>query len=298
MATSFQIPGFGINIHTWARPGMDPLTEALHAEHLGFDLVTVHRDVLHGTDPSFEMWTLLTWLAARTTRIRVAPNVLALPNRHPAALAKMAETLDRLSGGRLVLSLGAGGERNEPALRALGLTQRSPRDKVEALEEEIDLLRGLWSTSGFSFMGKHFRAEAASMEPKPDRRIPIWLGVFGSRMVDLVGRKADGWLPTLLLLEPEQAYRKFKDIRSAAESAGRNPDDITFAYNIPVLVDETATTTREQIAGPAREIARRFADLAHHGVTFLNLWPGGDPAKQRERLARDVLPTVRELMTR
>src|SRR5207248_1119366 len=106
MGIPFKPPTFGINIHTWAQPGSDPVAEALHAEQLGFDAVTVHRDVLHGSEPSFEMWTLLTWLAARTSRIGVVSNVLALPNRHPATLAKMAETFDRLSGGRLVLNLG------------------------------------------------------------------------------------------------------------------------------------------------------------------------------------------------
>src|SRR5215472_10069601 len=120
-------PGFGITLHTAIRPGLDQATEALEAEQLGYDVVTLHRDAIHGNDPSFENWTLLTWLAARTTRIKVAPVVLALPHRHPAVLAKMAETLDRLSGGRLILVLGSGGQMNEPAYRALGLDQRSRR---------------------------------------------------------------------------------------------------------------------------------------------------------------------------
>ncbi len=128
MAVGFTSPEFGVAIQTAAQPGADPVADALHVEQLGFDAVTIHRDVLHGDDPSFEMWTLLTWLAARTTRIKVAPVVLALPNRHPAVLAKMAETLDRLSEGRLILVLGGGGPMNEPAYRALGLAQRSPYD--------------------------------------------------------------------------------------------------------------------------------------------------------------------------
>jgi len=117
----FKTLRFGTNIHTTVRPSVNPVAEALHAEQLGFDILTVHHDALHGTDPSFEMWTLLIWLAAHTSRIRIAPVVLALPHRHPALLAKMAETLDHLSDGRPVLVLGGGGLMNEPAYGALGL---------------------------------------------------------------------------------------------------------------------------------------------------------------------------------
>ena len=296
MAMYFKIPGFGTNLHTGVRSDVDVVAEALHAEQLGFDVVAIHRDALHGSDPSFEIWTLLSWLAARTSSIRVAPVVLALPHRHPAVLAKMAETLDRLSDGRLVLVLGGGGPMNEPAYGAFGLAQRSPREKVEALEEAIDILRGLWSTSGFSYAGQHFRTEGATIEPKPSHPIPLWLGVFGDQMIDLVGRKADGWFPTYQLLEPEQAYRKLEHIRKVAENVGRNPADITYAYNVPVLVEEGTVTTKGQIAGSAEEVARQLADLIRRGFTFLNVWPGGEATRQRERLAREVLPIVRDLI--
>ena len=289
-------PGFGITLHTAIRPGSDQATDALDAEQLGYDVVTLHRDALHGDDPSFENWTLLSWLAARTTRIRVAPVVLALPHRHPAVLAKMAETLDRLSGGRLILVLGGGGPMNESAYRAFSLESRSPGAKVEALEEAIDILRGLWSTSGFSYTGQHFRTEGATIEPKPGHPIPIWLGVFGDRMLDVVGRKADGWLPTYQFLAPEQAYRKLDYLRESTEHAGRNPDHLTYGYTIPVQVSEGSVTTRGQIAGSAQEVARQLADVVRHGFTFLNLWPLGEGANQRERLAREVLPIVRDLI--
>ena len=296
MASDFKNLKFGVNIQTGIPSGVDPVTEALHAEHLGFDVVTLHHDTLHGSDLSFELWTLLCWVAAHTTRIQVAPVVLALPHRHPAVLAKMAETLDRLSGGRLVLVLGAGGPMNEPAYRALGLTQRSPREKVQALEEAIDILRGLWSTSSFTLTGQHFRTEGATIEPKPDHPIPLWLGVFGNQMLDLVGRKADGWLPTYQFLEPEQAYQKLERIQRVADHAGRSPDEITYGYNVPVLIEEGAVTNRWHIAGSARKVAGQLATLVRHDFTFLNVWPVGEATIQRERLARDVLPIVRELL--
>ena len=296
MARAFKNLTFGVNIHTGIQPGVDPVVEARHAEQLGFDVVTFHGDVMHGSNPSFELWTLLCWAAASTSRIRVAPVVLALPHRHPAVLAKMAETLDRLSGSRLLLVFGAGGPMNEPAYRALGLASRSPREKVQALEEGVDLLRGLWSTSSFSYAGEHFRTEGATIEPRPGHPVPIWLGVFGDRMLDLVGRKADGWLPTYQFLEPEQAYRKVEQIRRVAQQAGRNPDEITFGYNIPILVEEGAVTNRWRVAGSERSVAGQLAAIVRHGFTFLNVWPVGEAAVQRERLARDVLPLVRDLL--
>ncbi|MGH2651238.1 MAG: LLM class flavin-dependent oxidoreductase, partial [Actinomycetota bacterium] len=109
---------FGVTVIPSASDRSDPVGEARHAEELGFDLVTLW-DHLYGTRPSYETWTLLTWMAASTSRISVGTNVLGLPYRNPVVIAKMAETLDRLSGGRLILGLGAGG--NDAEFEAFGL---------------------------------------------------------------------------------------------------------------------------------------------------------------------------------
>ena len=114
---------FGISIIPSASARSDPVAEAVHAEELGFDLVAVW-DHPHGEHPSFETWTLMTWIAARTSRIRVASDVLGLPLRLPALTAKMAESLDRLSNGRLILGLGGGGSNAEFA--GYGAPMRSP----------------------------------------------------------------------------------------------------------------------------------------------------------------------------
>jgi alkanesulfonate monooxygenase SsuD/methylene tetrahydromethanopterin reductase-like flavin-dependent oxidoreductase (luciferase family) len=158
------------------------------------------------------------------------------------------------------------------------------------------VLRGLWSSSSFSYAGQHFHIEGAAVEPRPSHPIPIWLGVFGDRMIDLVGRKADGWIPTYQFLAPEQAYRRLERIRKVAEDAGRKADEITFAYNVPVLIEAGSSTSRSQIAGSAEAVARQLADLLRHGFTMLNLWPGGVAEVQREVLAKEVLPAVRELL--
>src|SRR5262245_41629026 len=90
---------FGLNVSTPAAPGADPVADARRAEELGFDFVSA-SDHLHGEQPNYETWTMLSWIAAETSSLRVATRVLAVPYRSPAVLAKMAETFDRLSGGR------------------------------------------------------------------------------------------------------------------------------------------------------------------------------------------------------
>lgn len=193
---------FGVHLSGAA----DPLAEASLAEALGFDMVAVDRDVLSGSPPGLEMWTTLTWVAAQTSTIKVMPNVLALPNRHPALVAKMAETLDRVSAGRLVLALGAGAPMNDAAVRAVGLDPRSQADRVDATAEAIDVMRGLWTEAAFSYSGKYFATHQASMQPKPEHPIPVWLGAYKPRMLELTGYSADGWIPSLFLLEPEAAH--------------------------------------------------------------------------------------------
>ena len=292
---------FGVMISKSAADGTDVVAQARRAEALGFDAVMVHPDHLHGVGPTLETWTALTWVAAHTTRISVAPGVLSLPYRHPAVIAKMAETLSRLSGNRLLLPLGGGNDRWSGAFRALGLAQRSPAETVEATEEALDILRGLWSQPAFSYSGKHFHVEGASLEPRPAHPIPIWLGAYGARMLDLTGRKADGWFPSLIVLAPEAAYAKLQQIRRAAAEAGRDPDTLTYAYNVGLRVENGVRSVRSQpgptgqIVGTAPEVAERLAAFLRHGFTFLNLWPGGDFTTQVERLASEVVPAVRAL---
>jgi alkanesulfonate monooxygenase SsuD/methylene tetrahydromethanopterin reductase-like flavin-dependent oxidoreductase (luciferase family) len=289
---------FGVMISKSAAGDANAVAQARLAEALGFDVVTVHPDHMHGTSPTLETWTALTWVAAQTTHIKVAPGVLSLPYRHPAVTAKMAETLDRLSGGRLILPLGGGNDQWSGAFRAFGLAQRAPGETVEATEEAIDIIRGLWSEPEFSYAGKHFHVEGARIEPRPAHPIPIWLGAYGPRMLDLAGRKADGWFPSLVVLEPEAAYAKLRRIRDVAAVAGRDPDTLIYAYNVGVLVEEGARSQQGQIAGAPEQVAERLASFVRHGFTFLNLWPGGDMTTQLERLAREVVPAIRAIADR
>jgi alkanesulfonate monooxygenase SsuD/methylene tetrahydromethanopterin reductase-like flavin-dependent oxidoreductase (luciferase family) len=137
---------FEVDISTSAAAGADPVAAARAAEALGFDFVSAN-DHPAAHDLRDETWTMLAWIAPATSRIRVATRVLGVPYRPPAMVAKMAETFDRLSGGRLILGLGAGASDEE--FRAFGLGVRSPRDKIDGLEEAVRVIRGLWTEPGF-----------------------------------------------------------------------------------------------------------------------------------------------------
>jgi probable F420-dependent oxidoreductase len=282
---------FGLSISTSAAPGADPVADALTAERLGFDFVSA-ADHLHGTSPSYETWTMLSWIAAATSRIRVATKVLAVPYRNPAVLAKMAETFDRLSGGRLILGLGGGYLDEE--FRAFGLPVPSPRDKVDGMEEAIQVVRGLWSERSFTFPGRLHRTDGADVEPKPERRIPIWLGTYGDRALAVTGRLADGWIPSHGFAPPEQVTVMRDRVLAAARAAGRDPDEVTCVYNLGVRVDERAAADPDLVSGPVDGVVDQLVGFLKLGFTALNLQvaaPGQE--EQVERLAREVIPAVR-----
>ena len=282
---------FGINVSPAVAPGADPVADAQQAERLGFDFVSAN-DHMHGPDPRSEAWTMLSWIAAATTRIRVATRVLGVPFRHPSVVAKMAETFDRLSGGRLILGLGAGASDEE--FRTLGLPVATARDKVDGLAEAIRIIRGLWFDPSFTFQGRHYRTDAAILEPKLEGRIPIWLGTYGPRALRVTGQLADGWIPSLELAPPEQVPAMRERIAAAAREAGRDPDGVVGVYNLEIRVDDRLVDEPFVLWGRPNRIAERLAGFVDLGFTAFNFIPfGPDTSDQAERLAREVVPAVR-----
>ena len=282
---------FGLNIPTTTAPGNDPIGWARRAEALGFDFLSAN-DHLHATGPRHEVWTLLSWIAASTTRIRLATRVLGVPYRNPAVVAKAAETFDRLSGGRLVLGLGAGSAENE--FRALGLETGSLGRRIEGLEDAIAIARGLWAGGPFSHDGRVYRTEAAEIQPPPDHPIPIWLGTVGPRGLAMTGRLADGWIPSIDLTPPDRAAGMIEQIVGAARAAGRDPDQITRAYNLEIRVGGPGSAEPGIVSGTPAEVADRLVGFIALGFNAFNLNPvSSDPDDQVERLAGEVIPAVR-----
>jgi len=287
------MPRFGVSIVPSASGRSDPVAEAERSEELGFDLLSIW-DHPHGERPSFETWTLITWIAARTHRVSLATNVLGLPFRLPALTAKMAESLDRLSHGRLILGLGGGGSNEE--FGSLGAPVRTPAEKVRALEEALAVIRGVWTESPFTFEGRHYRNDAALVEPKPEHPIPIWLGTYGPRALELTGRSADGWIPSMGPATPSEAVSKMRVVRAAAEGAGRDPDVLDYALNVSVRIGGPPPDDPERlVAGEPDEVIERLLVFLELGFTVLNVWLGGRREEQAERLATEIIPTLRQL---
>jgi alkanesulfonate monooxygenase SsuD/methylene tetrahydromethanopterin reductase-like flavin-dependent oxidoreductase (luciferase family) len=285
MSTQIRV---GAGIPAAVVPGEDPVALARLAEDLGYDFVST-SDHPSGTAPTFETWTMLTWIAASTTRIGIASRVLGVPYRSPAMVAKMAETLSRLSGGRLVLGLGGGYSDDE--FRAFGLPVPSAADKITGLGEAISIMRGLWREPAFTMKGSIHHTDAADLEPKPDHPIPIWLGTFGPRALTLTGRLADGWIPSLGFASEAELVPMRARVLTAAEKAGRDPASVTCALNVEVALGPVIDDDGVISGSPAqvRDRMRRLADL---GFGTFNVLVTGDQADGLTRFAQDVLPEL------
>jgi FAD/FMN-containing dehydrogenase len=270
---------FGSFITPVNSPAAAPVRLAVLSEELGFDLVTFQD---HPYQPSFlDTWTLLSWVAARTERVQLSGNVLNLPLRQPAVLARSAASLDLLSGGRVSVGIGAGGFWD--AIEAMGGRRLDPGQAVDALDEAIDVLRGIWDAAErrpLRVDGEYYHLTGAKRGPAPAHEIPVWVGAYKPRMLGLVGRKADGWLPSLPYLQPGDLPRGNQLIDQAAESAGRDPREITRLLNV----------TGQESAGDLARLA-----LEDGISTFIVM--GDDPEGLRH-FATEVAPAVREQVDR
>lgn len=285
---------FGLGIPAGPEPGFDPVAYGRRAEELGFDFLSI-SDHPADTGGTYEAWTVLSWIAASTTRIKLASRVLGVPYRPPAMVAKMAETFDRLSGGRLILGLGGGYSDEE--FRAFGLPVPTAREKVDGLADAIHIARGLWWNPTFTYYGRAYHTNEASVAPSPEHRIPIWLGTFGDRALALTGALADGWIPSLGSAPPDQVVVMRDKILASAAAVGRAPEEITCAYHFEVDPGHSAPDEPWVVSGSAGQIAETLAGFIGLGFTALSLVPGGpDRAETAQLLADDVIPAVRDLV--
>jgi alkanesulfonate monooxygenase SsuD/methylene tetrahydromethanopterin reductase-like flavin-dependent oxidoreductase (luciferase family) len=242
------------------------------ADALGFDLIGVQD---HPYQRRFyDVWTLLSAIAVRTKRISVFPDVANLPLRPPAMLAKAAASLDLISGGRVELGLGAGAAWD--AIKAMGGPVRTPGESVGALEEAIQVMRLMWSgTRGARFEGKFYQLAGVNAGPVPAHAIGIWLGAYKPRMLALVGRIADGWVPSLGYLKPAELAEAHARIDDAAVAAGREPKAIRRVLNV----------------GDGHSPEDLAALVVEHGFDTLVVGEG-----ELIRFADEGIPKVRELV--
>jgi alkanesulfonate monooxygenase SsuD/methylene tetrahydromethanopterin reductase-like flavin-dependent oxidoreductase (luciferase family) len=275
----------GIFVVPDATNAASTVAQIVEADRSGLDLVGVQDHPYQWR--FFDTWTLLAYVAGRTERVRFLPDVLNLPLRLPAMIAKSVASLDGLSGGRVELGLGAGAFWD--AIAAMGGPRRTPKESVDALEEAITILRGFWSGErSVRFEGQHYQVAGAHPGPPLTHPVRIYVGAYRPRMLTLTGRLADGWLPSLgeHYLHTEDAPKGHAAIDEAARAVGRDPNEIDRALNVMSLNGKPAIWA-DQLARISEEL--RFSTLLV-GV------PHQDPVTFVRRLGEDIAPRLRELL--
>jgi alkanesulfonate monooxygenase SsuD/methylene tetrahydromethanopterin reductase-like flavin-dependent oxidoreductase (luciferase family) len=263
--------------------------QARRVERAGFDLIGIQD---HPYQRRYlDTFSLLAALATATERVGLFPDVANLPLRHPAMLAKAAASIDRLSGGRFELGLGAGAFWD--AVVAMGGPRRAPGEAVEALEEAVALVRLLWSDQrSVRFDGRHYQVAGVKPGPAPAHPVGIWLGALGPRMLEVTGRLGDGWVPSSSYLPPERLPAAQARIDDAAAAAGRDPAAVRRLYNISGRVGPGGGGFLD---GPAGQWVEQLLPLVTEtGMDTFVLWPAEEPDRQLERFAAEVAPALRE----
>ncbi|MEV0313209.1 LLM class flavin-dependent oxidoreductase [Nonomuraea fuscirosea] len=262
------------------------------SEAAGLDLATFQD---HPYQSAFlDTWTLMSYAAARTERIRLSGNVLNLPLRPPAMLARAAASLDLLSGGRFELGLGSGAFWD--AIEAMGGRRLTPGQAVEALSEAIDVIRGVWDVADRSLFrvdGTYYQVDGAKRGPAPAHDIGIWLGAYKPKMLRLTGAKADGWLPSLPYMKSlDEIAQANEIIDAAAVEAGREPAAVRRLLN---LGGSFGPRSDRLLSGPPEQWAEQLAALTlEYGLSGYIVM--GDDAATIRTFGEEVAPLVRDLV--
>ncbi|MEX2203063.1 MAG: LLM class flavin-dependent oxidoreductase [Actinomycetota bacterium] len=332
--------GLTLPHYDFSLPDVRPITfeavaeQAVRAERLGFDSVWVSDhffasldrygggDELYGT---LEPLTTLAGLAARTERIRLGTLVLSAAFRHPAVLAKSATAVDRLSGGRLELGLGAGWYEDE--FDAFGYPFGSVAERFDVLEETLAYVGALFDGEPASFEGERFRLQEAYNHPRPvqEPRPPLLVGGKGGpRLLRIAAQHADGW-NAAWRWTPEVYAERAAAARQACERANRDPATFRLSLGLFTVVGEDEadlrrrfesigrrlpagvgekigldTLRKECLAGTLDAVVERMASFAESGVSELivcpsPVWFSMPDLSMVDLFAEGVLPALRDL---
>ncbi|HYF45335.1 MAG TPA: LLM class flavin-dependent oxidoreductase [Acidimicrobiales bacterium] len=261
------------------QPWADVLDGVRHAEASGWDGVYVADHFMADAGgpfppdtPNLEATAALSALAAATERVRLAPLVLGITYRHPAVLAKWAATTDHVSGGRLLLGLGAGWQENEH--EQYGIDLGPPGVRVERFREALPVVRGLLDQERTTVQGEHYRVTDAVAWPKPvQERLPFLIGAKGDRMLGVVAEHADEWN---MWSNPADLAERRAVLDRHCERIGRDAAEIaTSTQALTIILDDDAKGreleatmggTRPTVAGPAGHFAERVAAWRDVGV--------------------------------
>lgn len=196
----------------------------IETERRGIDAMLVwdHYMLPYGNE-TLDAYILLSYLAAKTSRIKLGTCVTPLPFRNPAMLAKMIATLDVLSQGRMIVGVGAGW--HEPEFRGYSEWDDAGT-RVRKTREALELMTQLWTKGKVSFRGEFYSAEGAVLEPKPIQKPypPLWFGSFGKKMLELAARYGSGWIPVDISL------REYEKCAKMLRLSTEKKKDFVFAF--------------------------------------------------------------------
>ena len=267
---------------------------AIRAEELGFDSVWASDHVFNvsyvferiGDKPYYDPLTILSYVAAVTTRIRLGTSVLVLPYHHPMRLAKAAATLDVLCGGRLILGVGVGVIEQE--FNALG---SSYAERGAITDEAIAIMQALWTQAMPSHQGRLYRFSGMPFAPKPVQKphIPIVIGGVSRAAIRRAARAGNGWHP--LAMSPEVLREHIRYLAEQAQAAGRASVDIPVSISLPL---QGGRAGRYTLGTTPAEIVRNVQAFASLGVETVVVAPSTGDAQALmpalEMIAREVMP--------
>ncbi|MEE9198889.1 MAG: LLM class flavin-dependent oxidoreductase [Dehalococcoidia bacterium] len=275
-------------------------------ESLGYESVWT-QDQAFGSMATLEPFILLAYAATQTSEVKLGISVLVMPFRSPVHLAKDSASLDQLTGGRLILGIGIGGQTDK--YPALGFT---PERRVTRFEEGIRLMKRLWTESDVDYPGPFWQLDKVTIEPKPSQRPhpPIWFGAHAAPALKRAARMGDGWMGAGS--STTQAFKEaIKQLRGYLEEEGREPAGFPLGKRVYIAVDrdrEKASRKLQEwfakyygnaplalevsIFGPEEECIEKLGEVMSEDPDIIMFNPVYDLVDQAARLARDIVPKL------
>lgn len=286
----------------------------VRVEELGYDSVWVWDHMLLGVEPNFpiiDSLTTLTGIAARTRKIKMGTGILVLPLRNAVTLAKQLSSMDQLSEGRLVMGMASGWYKREFDATGIPFEKRG-----KIMDENLEILRRLWSEPLVTGQYSHHNLSKAVMYPKPHQpQIPILIGGYVDRVLQRAATVGDGWLT--YFYRPADFKRSWDKIRNFAKEGGKDPDKLLNASQLPIMVGPS----KEKVRGEMMEWLNKEWDFPEHsdcsresaimgsvddcvaqlrehidmGVQKIIFVPYKYQMDQVETIAREIIPRLRAL---
>lgn len=259
------------------------------SEELEFDSIWVYDHLLYRnngkTTGIWESWSMLSAMAAVSKHVELGTLVACNSFRNPALLAKMAHTLDEISGGRLILGLGAGW--NQPEYEAFGI----PYDhRVSRFEEAVQIIQPLLKTGQVDFSGKYYQAKECEIKPRSPRSegIPLMISAFGPRMMKIAAQYADLWNVCYMSI-PRSTEKLTRSFKRACKLVGHDLESILLTYTIhlafPDLLGWKKDKKRGSLSGSAEEIAQTLKEYEQLGSAHLMFHLSPSTPEAYKRLA-------------